>query len=133
MNVVNNIRIIGGFMMEERRKAKRLPVTMTLEICDLYKQDHVQVGDLHAPIDVVNVSQTGMGFRTQSVLPIGYYFNANINLGTEDTIHAVVEIIRSQEDGDEVLYGCEFVGMADVLSYVFEDYEMKMQENDELN
>jgi hypothetical protein len=119
--------------VEERRRAKRLPVTLTLEICNLYKQDHVQVGNLHAPIDVVNVSQSGMGFRTQSVLPIGYYFNASINLGSEDTIHSVVEIIRSQEDGEEILYGCEFVGMADVLSYVFEDYDKKIQEADQLN
>lgn len=114
--------------MEERRKAKRLPVTLTLEICNLYKQDYVQVSDLHAPIEVVNVSQTGIGFRTKSVLPIGYYFNASINLGTEDTLHSVVEIIRSKEDGDEIIYGCEFVGMADVLSYVFDDYDKRIQE-----
>ena len=114
--------------MEERRKAKRMPVTLTLEICNLYKQDYVQVSDLHAPIEVVNVSQTGIGFRTKSVLPIGFYFNASINLGTEDTLHSVVEIIRSQPDGDEIIYGCAFVGMADVLSYVFDDYDKKLQE-----
>ena len=114
--------------MEERRRAKRLPVTITLEICNLYKQDYVQVSDLNAPIEVVNVSQTGVGFRTKSVLPIGYYFNANINLGTEDTLRSVVQIIRSQEDGDEMIYGCGFVGMADVLSYVIDDYEKSIEE-----
>jgi hypothetical protein len=116
--------------VEERRKAKRLPVTLTLEICNLYKQDHVQVTDLNAPIEVVNVSQTGIGFRTKSVLPIGFYFNANINLGAEDTLHSVVEIIRSQQDGDEIIYGCEFIGMADVLSYVIDDYEKKLNEEE---
>jgi hypothetical protein len=116
--------------MEERRRAKRLPVTLTLEICNLYKQDYVQVSNLNAPIEVINISQTGIGFRTKSVLPIGYYFNANINLGTEDTLHSVVEIIRCQPDGDEIIYGCTFVGMADVLSYVFEDYDKKLQETE---
>jgi hypothetical protein len=116
--------------VEERRRAKRLPVTLTLEICNLYKQDHVQVSDLHAPIDVVNISQTGIGFRTKSVLPIGFYFKANINLGTEDTLHSVVEIIRSQADEDEYIYGCTFVGMADVLSYVFEDYDKRLSEDE---
>jgi hypothetical protein len=116
--------------VEERRRAKRLPVTLTLEICNLYKQDYVQVSDLHAPIDVVNISQSGIGFRTKSVLPIGFYFKANINLGTEDTLHSVVEIIRSQADGDEYIYGCTFVGMADVLSYVFEDYDKRLNEDD---
>ncbi|MDF2906176.1 MAG: type pilus assembly PilZ [Herbinix sp.] len=114
--------------MEERRKAKRLPVTLTLEICNLFKQDQVQVSDLNAPIEVINVSQTGIGFRTKSVLPIGFYFKANINLGTEDTLHSVVEIVRSKEEGDEIIYGCEFVGMADVLSYVIDDYDKKLNE-----
>ena len=116
--------------MDERRKAKRMPVTLTLEICNLYKQNHVQVSDLHAPIEVINISKTGIGFRTQSVLPIGYYFTANINLGTEDTLRSVVEIIRAQEEEDSTLYGCEFVGMADVLSYVFEDYDKKLSETE---
>jgi hypothetical protein len=114
--------------VEERRKAKRLPVTLTLEICNLFKQDQVQVSDLNAPIEVINVSQTGIGFRTKSVLPIGFYFKANINLGTEDTLHSVVEIVRSKEEGDEIIYGCEFVGMADVLSYVIDDYDKKLNE-----
>lgn len=112
--------------MEERRKAKRMPVTLTLEILNLYKQDNVQVSNLHAPIEVVNVSKTGIGFRTESILPIGYYFNANINLGTEDTLHCVVEIVRAQPEGNSNVYGCEFVGMATVLSYMFDDYEEKI-------
>ena len=114
--------------MEERRKAKRMPVTLTLEICNLYKQDHVQVSNLNAPIEVINVSKTGIGFRTKSVLPIGFYFNASINLGSEDTLHSVVEIIRSQEEEDSIIYGCKFVGMADILSYIFDDYDKKIQE-----
>jgi len=116
--------------VEERRKAKRMPVTLTLEICNLYKQDHVQVENLHAPIDVINISKTGIGFRTQSVLPLGYYFTANINLGAEDTLRCVIEIIRAQEEDDTTLYGCEFVGMADVLSYVFDDYDKKLSEEE---
>ena len=114
--------------MEERRRAKRMPVTLTLEICNLYKQDHVLVSDLNAPIEVINISQTGIGFKTKSILPIGYYFNANINLGTDDTLHSVVEIVRSQVEEDVIIYGCTFVGLADVLSYVFEDYDKRLNE-----
>jgi len=116
--------------MDERRKAKRMPVTLSLEILNLYKQDNVQVSNLHAPIEVVNISQTGIGFITESILPLGYYFNANINLGsTDDTLHTVVEIIRcSPEQEKGYLYGAEFVGMANVLSYVFEDYDHKINE-----
>lgn len=117
--------------MDERRKAKRMPVTLSLEILNLYKQDNVQVSNLHAPIEVINISQTGIGFKSESVLPIGYYFNANINLGnSEDTLHAVVEIVRSQPAEDnKTLYGAEFVGMATVLSYVFDEYDQKISDD----
>ena len=112
--------------MEEKRRAKRMPVTLTLEILNLYKQDNVQVSDLRAPIEVINISKTGIAFRTQNVLPIGYYFNASINLGTEETLHCVIEIMRSHLDGEATVYGCEFVGMADVLSYIFDEYDQKI-------
>lgn len=112
--------------MDERRKAKRMPITLSLEILNLYKQDNVQVSNLHAPIEVVNISKSGIGFVSESVLPVGYYFNANLNLGnSDDTLHCVVKIVRNQplEEDKKTLYGCEFVGMATVLSYVFDDYD----------
>lgn len=115
--------------MEERRRAKRMPVTLSLEILNLYKQDNVKVSNLNAPIEVINISKTGIGFRTESVLPIGYYFNASINLGNEDTLHCVIQIIRSQPDEDnKTIYGCEFVGMANVLSYIFDEYDRRLNE-----
>ncbi len=114
--------------MDERRRQKRMPVTMSLEITNLYKQDHELISDLHAPIEVLNISLTGIGFRSKSVLPMGYYFNANINLGSEDTLHSVIRIIRSQPDEDSTYYGCEFVGVASILSYIFEDYDHKLSE-----
>lgn len=115
--------------MDERRRTKRMPISLSLEISNLYNQDNVKVGDLDAPIEVTNISQSGLGFITKSILPLGYYFNANINLGNEDTLRSVVKIIRSQpSDNGTVSYGCEFVGMADVLSYVFEEYENKLNE-----
>jgi hypothetical protein len=117
--------------MQERRKAKRLPTTLSLEISNLYKQDNILVSNLNAPIDVINISKSGIGFRSESVLPIGYYFNANINMGNDNTtLHSVVKIIRSQTGEDNMTtYGCEFVGMADVLSYLFDDYDQKLNES----
>lgn len=113
--------------MNERRRAKRMPVTLALSITDLYKQDNIQVSNLNAPIEVVDISKTGIGFKSESVLPEGYYFNANINLGNKDTLHCVVKIIRSQRIEERLsMYGCEFVGMADILSYIFEDYDSRL-------
>ncbi|HBI72572.1 MAG TPA: PilZ domain-containing protein [Lachnospiraceae bacterium] len=117
--------------MQERRKAKRMPVKLSLEISNLYKQDNEQVRNINAPIEVVNISKTGIGFQSESILPIGYYFNANINLNEEDTLHCVVKIIRSQPlEGDRKMYGCEFVGMAAILSYIFDEYDRKINQEE---
>ncbi len=113
--------------MQDRRRAKRMPVTLSLDIINLYKQDNVLVSNLHAPIEVVNISKTGIGFESESVLPIGYYFNANINLGNQDTLHCVVKIVRIQPlEGNKSIYGCEFVGMAAILSYIFDEYDERI-------
>jgi len=120
--------------MQEKRKAKRMPMTLSLEVSNLYQQDNVQVNNIHAPIEVVNISKSGIGFRTESVLPLGYYFNANINLSHEgETLHCVVKIVRQDSlEEDAILYGCEFVGMADILSYLFDDYDEKTANENEL-
>lgn len=116
--------------MEERRRAKRLPIKLSLEISDLYKQDHVHVMNIKAPIEVMNISKAGIGFISESILPLGYYFNASINLGEKETLHCVVKIIRSQPIDDRLtMYGCEFVGMAEVLSFIFDAYEFKLDED----
>ena len=69
-----------------------------------------------------------------SICDCGYVedrdFNAALNLGSEtDTLYSVVKIIRSQpiEGTDNYLYGCEFVGMAPILGYIFDEYEAKIE------
>ncbi|MBE5966849.1 MAG: PilZ domain-containing protein [Lachnospiraceae bacterium] len=120
--------------MQERRRAKRMPVKLSLEISNLYKQDNEQVRNINAPIEVVNISKTGIGFQSESELPIGYYFNANINLNEGDTLHCVVKIIRSQPlEENRKIYGCEFVGMAAILSYIFDEYDRKITEESEMD
>ncbi|NLK28591.1 MAG: PilZ domain-containing protein [Clostridiales bacterium] len=119
--------------MKERRRAKRMPVTLSLDILNLYKQDNVQVSNINAPIEVVNISKMGIGFKSESILPLGYYFNANLNLNNDDTLHCVVKIIRSQpiEGSNLRMYGCEFVGMATILSYIFDEYDKRISAEEE--
>lgn len=117
--------------MQEKRKFKRLPVAMKLEISSLFKQDNILLNDIDAPIEVVDISKGGIGFVSASNLPIGFYFNACIQMGEADDakLYCVVKIIRkeSQPDGRNT-YGCELVGVAPVLSYIFEDYEKKFEQ-----
>lgn len=108
--------------MIEMRREKRWPAKLELEISSLFKQDNVKVEDINAPIEVFDVSKAGIGFKTKSVLPMGYYFNARLVLCENDAINCVVRIIRQQKTDDGYIYGCEIVGTASIMDYVFNDY-----------
>lgn len=113
----------------EKRRCKRVPISMALEISALFKQDNVKVGDVDAPIEIINISKTGIGFVTESVLPVGYYFNSRIQLGDEDSkFYCVVRIVRKERRTDsEFLYGCEFIGLAPVFEHIFDEYEASVE------
>ena len=96
--------------MIEMRREKRWPIELQLEISSLFKQDNVKVENINAPIEVFDVSKAGIGFRTKSVL------------------NCVVRIIRQQQDGDEHIYGCEIVGTASIMDYLFNDYAASLSQ-----
>ena len=111
--------------MIEQRKNVRVPVKLNLEVSDIFKQDNVKVSNIHAPIEVIDISRTGIGFVTKSILPIGFYFNARLEFsGSSNAINCVVPIIRQHHSEDGLYhYGCEFVGMPAVFDYVFDEME----------
>lgn len=111
-----------GKSMQEKRRSKRFPASLELQISKLFKQDNI-VTEIASPIEVINVSKFGIAFKCKDVLPLDYYFNARLELGGEDkALFCVVKIIRIDSDGETNIYGCEFVGMAPVFDYIFEDY-----------
>ncbi len=115
--------------MEEKRKTKRLPIALELSVSSLFKQDNVKVEVKNAPIVVTDVSKGGIGFESESILPIGYYFNARLEMGSSDSVlYTVVKIIRSAEgENGKIIYGCEFIGLAPVLGYIFDEYAEKLE------
>ncbi len=118
----------GIVYMQEKRRSKRFPAKLELEISQLFKQNNV-MADISAPIEVIDVSKLGIGFKSKSVLPLDYYFNAKLELGGPDKcIFCVVKIIRIDSDGEQNIYGCEFVGMAPVFSYIFDEYAKGFEE-----
>ena len=110
--------------MLDRRQNKRVRVTLDLMVSSLFIQDNDKIC-IDSPIIVKDVSRTGIGFVSKSILPMNYYFNAALNLGEVDsTLYSVVKIIRCEAlEDDEYSYGCEFVGMAPVLDYIFDELE----------
>ena len=109
--------------MTEKRRSKRIEVNMTLKISDLFKQDTVKIENIDAPIKVTNLSKTGIGFETDAVLPVGYYFNTKLELGGKSSLlYTVVQIVREERKDDTMYYGAKFIGLAPILDIVFEDF-----------
>lgn len=104
--------------MQEKRHDKRISINMQLEISTLFKQDNIKVENLDMPIEVVNVSRTGIAFKSASVLPLNYYFNSKIQLEDEKTrFYCVVRIVRTEKINEsKFLYGCKFIGFAPVFT-----------------
>lgn len=117
--------------MHERRQSKRIPVTLELMISDLFIQDNDKI-KMDSPIIVKDVSRHGIGFVSKSTLPMNYYFNAALNIGGEgSTLYTVVKIIRCVTLGDgEYSYGCELIGIAPVLDYIFDELEANYNEEE---
>ncbi len=118
--------------MQEKRRYKRLPIQLNLEVSELFKQDNNVIPDLNAEIHVFDINQAGIGFTTTTYLPKGYYFNATLSLEpSQQKILTVVKILNVFKlDDGSYRYGCEFVGFASIFNYVFEDYA-KMLEGSE--
>lgn len=114
----------------EKRRYKRIKADLKLNVSSLFQQNNVLISNIDSPINVVNVSKGGISFTAKSILPIDFYFNAALQLGDEeDILFCVVKIIRCMPipDSDEYSYGCQFVGMAPVLDYIFDEYEEKIE------
>lgn len=116
--------------MNEKRRHKRIKADLALNVSSLFKQNNVLVSNIDSPITVTDVSRGGIGFISESVLPEGFYFNAALQLGSQDeTLYCVVKIVRCQviEGSSAYSYGCEFVGMPGIFSYIFDEFEFRQE------
>lgn len=102
--------------MEERRKYDRLPLKLELTISSLFKQDYELIPNINESIKVKNISKAGIGFTCGHELPLNYYFDAKIQLTPDKYFYAVLKIIRIEKTGEGYEVGCEFIGLADILS-----------------
>ncbi len=96
----------------ERRDSVRFPVSIRLSVSDLYRQDYSGIHNLDTPIEVENISKSGLCFVTEGIFPIGYYFDAALAFdGNEqkNAIFTTVKIVRSTAiDPTHYRYGCHF-------------------------
>ncbi|WP_184313548.1 PilZ domain-containing protein [Anaerosolibacter carboniphilus] len=114
--------------MDERRKNKRLPLRLELNISSLFKQDQLGIANLNENIEVVDISKSGVGFRCKDKLPIDYYFDAKIELTKEKFFYGVLKIVRIEQQEDAYFVGAEFVGLAEILSKTIDAYGQEMDQ-----
>jgi len=113
--------------MNEKRREERMKVDLMLNVSSLFKQNNIEIANVDSPIEVLDVSKSGIGFISKSVLPLDFYFNAALQLGNDNgLLYCVVKIVRCEPlSKDEYTYGCEFIGMAPILDYIFDDFALK--------
>ncbi|SDB08998.1 PilZ domain-containing protein [Eubacterium oxidoreducens] len=109
--------------MDERRKSKRLPLDVNVEIERLDNGDGITTVKF-ANVKVKDMSKSGIGFETKVPLEIGSYYNAKITIWTKEKIETVLEVVRCNKVGDEYDYGATFVGMPDADAVKIEIYQL---------
>jgi len=116
---------------KDRRRYKRLPIELKLEVDEVFKQDHIVIKNLGASITVFDISKNGIGFISEASLPNGYYFRGRINLGDDDFFYVVIQLVRaSLIENNQMKYGAEFVGLAPFLADKVDKYEKKLKDSD---
>jgi len=113
--------------MRERRRAHRLSYNAVINIDEVYNQEQVIKGSREFPIEIVDISKGGIGFIAKEELPMEFYFNAKIDLGNGKLFYSVLKIKRIEEIEDGYNYGCEFTGLADILSLYIDEFEKEKQ------
>jgi hypothetical protein len=118
---------MGDILAKDRRKYKRLPIELHLEVDEVFKQDYVVIKDLNALVTVFDISKSGIGFICKADLPHGYYFQGRINLGSSDFFDVVIRVVQFHNDGESKVYGAEFVGLAPFLADKVDKYEKSLE------
>lgn len=100
--------------MLEKRRSQRIPIDVHLHICDLYRQDVSGIHHLEVPLVLTHISEHGVGFISESILPPQCQFHACITLGTMPGFLVTLNIINcSAADHSHYAYDCEFIELED--------------------
>jgi len=105
----------------EKRRARRADINIKIVIESLYKTAEETINGIDEEITVLNISKTGLGFEAEHDLPLGYHFNARIVIDDTHNFYSVLKIIRKVPLEIGYNFGCEFIGLADILSDCLDD------------
>ncbi|MDE6015688.1 MAG: PilZ domain-containing protein [Acetatifactor sp.] len=105
--------------MEERRKNKRTVMNSRLLIKRLDNEEkHIEVD-----IEILDVSKSGVGFKADQLLKIGEVYESYLTIWTKEVLHAFLQIVRIELQGEEYVYGAVFIGMPEMDASRIEIYQ----------
>ena len=112
--------------MRERRRSHRVTYNAVINIDQVYNQEQIIKGTREFPIEILDISKGGIGFIAKEELPLNFYFNAKIDLGNGKQFYSVLKIMRVENVEEGYNYGCEFTGLADILSIYIDEFEQEV-------
>lgn len=118
---------MSGFI--ENRKAARLEIDMTIALYDITKNQSIKDAEKF-PVEVMNISKSGIGFTTKCSIEISSFYKARLNFPTKDTMDVIIRVVRSQtlEDG-RVMFGGTFVGISETDKFKIEVFRLFNEKN----
>lgn len=110
------------YTMEERRRSRRLPLDVALE---LERIDHQGITTLkYVHIEVQDLSKAGLGFHAEQELSVDSFYNVNLEIWTKEIIHTIIKIVRCKQRDGFYEYGAQFVGMTEADALKIQIYQM---------
>lgn len=105
--------------MEEKRRSKRLVLEahLVMKRIDSGKDDRI-------PVEVLDLSKTGIGFKCEKVLEINSVYEAELTIWTKEVIHTFINVTRFDNSRDDNIYGATFVGMTESDACKIDIYDM---------
>lgn len=104
--------------MEDRRKDKRSSLESAIMIKRVDAQEKTEI-----PIEILDVSKSGVGFSCGEALEIGAVYESNLTIWTKEVLHAFLMIVRIEMKEEGFIYGASFVGMPELEQKRIEVYQ----------
>ena len=111
-----------GREMEEKRRHKRLEIDVSIELERLGEGG--ETASAYVPVEVTDISRTGIGFKAAQKLAEGSFFNTKIQIWTKEVIETVIKIVRTEESESTYRYGGIFIAMADSDAFKIDVYQI---------
>lgn len=93
--------------MQDRRRTNRMDLQVTLLLRQIGEKEARGVIN----VDVFDLSQSGIGFMSDTELNVGTTYESDVHIWTGDIIHAFIEIVRCVKSDQGYKCGGIFIGM----------------------